>query len=140
MQRLHVDGRLRRAIAGDKNFGSSALKLRLPRCDLIGVDVKLLGKFRQSSIAFERGNCSAVVLAWRACRQAEIPLIVLCRFPRPALITSDLSKQLRAQLKPSDRSHSNQCRIGYRLAPLVFKFICQILLDLLLPTADGSGQ
>jgi hypothetical protein len=31
-QRLHVDGRLRRAIAGDKNLGSSALKLRLPRC------------------------------------------------------------------------------------------------------------
>src|SRR5665647_1222204 len=47
VQRLHVDGRkLRRSVAatGTKNIGSPALKLRLPRCDLIGVDVELLRK------------------------------------------------------------------------------------------------
>ena len=59
MQRLHVDGWLRRAVAaaaGAKNIGSSALKLRLPRCDLIGVDVELLRKLRQRSIALDGGK------------------------------------------------------------------------------------
>jgi hypothetical protein len=47
---------LRRSVAGAENIGSSALKLRLPRCDLIGVDVELLCKFSQSSIALDRRN------------------------------------------------------------------------------------
>jgi len=58
MQRLHVDGRLCRSAAatGTKNIGSTALKLRLPRCDLIGVDVELFCKFGQCSVALDRGN------------------------------------------------------------------------------------
>ena len=70
MQRLHVDDRLRRSIAAAENIGSSALKLRLPRCDLIGVDVELLSKLSQRSIALDRGNRNprlegrCVVPAW----------------------------------------------------------------------------
>jgi hypothetical protein len=46
VQRLHVDGRRRRSIAAPrtKNIGSPALKLRFPRCDLIGMNVELLRK------------------------------------------------------------------------------------------------
>jgi hypothetical protein len=42
VQRLHVDGReLRRSVAvGTEYVGSPTFKLRLPRCDLIGVDVE----------------------------------------------------------------------------------------------------
>jgi hypothetical protein len=36
-----------------ENVGSSALELRLPRCDLIGVNVELLGKLSQGSIALD---------------------------------------------------------------------------------------
>jgi hypothetical protein len=44
VQRLHIDNRLgcRIAAAGIKNVGSTALKLCLPRCDLVGVSVELL--------------------------------------------------------------------------------------------------
>jgi len=53
MQRLHVNRRLRCSVAaaGTKNIGSPALKLRFPRCDLVGVDVELLRKLSQRSIA-----------------------------------------------------------------------------------------
>src|SRR2546423_8630762 len=45
MQRLHIDGRRgRRGAARSKNSGSAPLQLRLPRRNLIGVDVELLGK------------------------------------------------------------------------------------------------
>ena len=44
------------AAAGTEHIGSPALKLRLPRCDLIGVDVELLGKLRQRSIALDGGK------------------------------------------------------------------------------------
>ena len=48
MQRLHVDRWLcRRAATRTEHIGSSALKLRLPRGNLIRVDVELLGKLRQ---------------------------------------------------------------------------------------------
>ena len=52
MQRLHVNGWLRRAgaTAGTKNIGRPALELRFPRCDLIGMDVELLRKLSQCSI------------------------------------------------------------------------------------------
>jgi hypothetical protein len=55
VQRLHVDGRLRRSVATARteNIGSPALELRLPGCDLIGVDVELLGKLSQRSIALD---------------------------------------------------------------------------------------
>ena len=33
-----------------ENIGSPALKLRFPRCDLIGVDIELLRKLRQGSV------------------------------------------------------------------------------------------
>src|SRR5665811_2371838 len=58
MQRLHVDGRLHRSVAatGTENIGSPALKLRFPRCDLIGVDVELLRKLSQRSIALDGGK------------------------------------------------------------------------------------
>src|SRR5438067_2101592 len=58
MQRLHVDGReLRRSVAaGTEYISSRALKLRLPRCDLIGVDVELLRKLGHRSIALDSGK------------------------------------------------------------------------------------
>ena len=60
MQRLHVDGRLRRPVtaagAGAENIGSTALKLRLLRCDLVGVKVELLGKLGQRSITLDGGK------------------------------------------------------------------------------------
>src|SRR5262245_14720807 len=83
---------------------SSALKLSLPRCNLIGVDVELPGKLRQCPIAFQggkrhlrlEGRCVVPARSslhrsllirrlQRARRQAETPLIVLCRFAGPAL-------------------------------------------------------
>jgi hypothetical protein len=39
-----------------KNIGSPALKLRFPRCDLNGVDVELLRKLSQRSIALDGGK------------------------------------------------------------------------------------
>ena len=44
------------AAAGTEHIGSTALKLRLPRRDLIGVNVELLGKLRQRSIALDGGK------------------------------------------------------------------------------------
>jgi hypothetical protein len=40
----------------DPKAGSPALKLRLPRCNLIGVNVELLGKLRQCPIALDGGK------------------------------------------------------------------------------------
>jgi hypothetical protein len=53
VQRLHVDGReLRRSVAaGTEYVGSPTLKLRLPRCDLVRVDIKLLSKAPPASSA-----------------------------------------------------------------------------------------
>ena len=42
--------------AGTENISSPALKLRFPRCDLIGVDIELLRKLRQRSIALDGGK------------------------------------------------------------------------------------
>jgi hypothetical protein len=55
VQRLHVDGRLGRSVAAaaTENIGSPALELRFPRRDLIGVDVELLRKLSQCSIALD---------------------------------------------------------------------------------------
>jgi hypothetical protein len=52
MQRLHVDGWLRGclATAGTEHIGCPFLELRLPRCDLIGVDVELLRKLSLEKI------------------------------------------------------------------------------------------
>ena len=44
------------AAAGTEHIGSPALELRLPRCDLIGVDVELLRKLSQRSIALDGGK------------------------------------------------------------------------------------
>jgi len=52
MQRLHVDGRRGGCHASrSENLGSSALELRLPRRNLIGMDVKLLGQLSYRSVA-----------------------------------------------------------------------------------------
>ena len=90
-------------MAGAEDIGSAALKLLLPRCDLIGVDVELLGKLCQRSIPlmaesatfalkagvwFRRGRLFMVSpdsRAYRARRQAETPLSVLFKFASPAL-------------------------------------------------------
>ena len=58
VQRLHVNSRLRRSVAAawTKNIGSPALKLSLPCCDLIGVDVELFSKLGQRSIALDGGK------------------------------------------------------------------------------------
>ena len=58
MERLHVDGRLRSsaAAAGTEYIGCPFLKLRLPRCDLIGVDVELLRQLNQCPIALDGGK------------------------------------------------------------------------------------
>src|ERR1700738_1964372 len=55
MQRLHVDSRLPGSVAaaGTEHIGCPFLELRLPGCDLIGVDVELLRKLSQSSIALQ---------------------------------------------------------------------------------------
>ena len=39
-----------------KNIGRPTLKLRLPRCDLIRMDIKLLSKLGQRSIALDGGK------------------------------------------------------------------------------------
>ena len=60
MQRLHVDRWLcRRAATRTEHIGSSALKLRLPRGNLIRVNVELFGKLRQCPIALDGGKCGA---------------------------------------------------------------------------------
>src|SRR5271166_7187226 len=111
MKRLHVDGRLRGSAAATRteHIGCPFLQLRLPRCNLIGVHVELLRKLSQCSIAFDgrerhlrlEGRCSGAVVcslfllirwAQRARCQAETPLIVLCRFPKPALSTISMPR------------------------------------------------
>src|SRR6266566_5240713 len=59
MQRLHIDGWLRGSLAaaGTEHIGCPFLELRLPRCDLIGVDVELLRKLSQGSIALQGRKC-----------------------------------------------------------------------------------
>ena len=55
MQRLHVDNRLRRfAAAETKNISRSAFELRFPARDLVWMDVELLRKLHNRSIAFNR--------------------------------------------------------------------------------------
>ena len=60
MQRLYVDGRLRGSLAaaGTEHIGCPFLELRLPRCDLIGVDVELLRKLSQGSIALQAASAT----------------------------------------------------------------------------------
>ena len=70
MQRLYVDGRLRRSVAGAENISSSALQLRLPRCDLIGVDVELFRKLSKSSMVVSR--------IFRTFDQATAPVCMTC--------------------------------------------------------------
>jgi hypothetical protein len=58
MQRLHVDRRQGRGVAAPWTEYTSrgALKLCLPRCDLVGVDIELLGKLSHRSIALDGGK------------------------------------------------------------------------------------
>jgi len=57
MQRLHIDRRRgRRSAVRSKNSGSAILQLRLPRRDLIGVDVELLGKLSYRPVALDGGK------------------------------------------------------------------------------------
>jgi hypothetical protein len=62
--------RLRRSVAETENIGGPALKLRLPRRDLIGVNVELLSKLNQRPIAFDgskrhsRLEARCVVPSW----------------------------------------------------------------------------
>src|SRR6478735_4417089 len=57
MQRLHIDRRRgRRSAVRSKNSGSAILQLRLPRRDLIGVDVELLGKLSYRPVALDGGT------------------------------------------------------------------------------------
>src|SRR5580765_8205427 len=55
MQRLHVDDRLRGCVAsaGTEHIGCTFLELRLPCCNLIRVNVELLGKLSQRAIALD---------------------------------------------------------------------------------------
>ena len=97
------------AAARTEHIGSPFLDLCFPRRDLIGVDVELLRKLSQCSIALDGGKrhlrlespvcgsgavvCSLSLLirgAQRARCQAETPLIALFRFVRPVL-TMDAS-------------------------------------------------
>ena len=56
MQRLYVDRRHHSlAATRSEHIGSAALKLRLPRGNLIGMYVELLGKLRQCPIALDGG-------------------------------------------------------------------------------------
>ena len=58
MQRLHVDSRMRCSVAATRteNTRSPTLELRFPRCDLIGMDVKLFRQLSQRSIALDCGK------------------------------------------------------------------------------------
>jgi hypothetical protein len=58
MQQFHVDGRLRGSAAttGTEHIGCPTLKLRLPRCNLIRVDIELLRKLSQRAIALDRSK------------------------------------------------------------------------------------
>jgi hypothetical protein len=51
----HNRRQLRHAKAGAKNVGSSFLKQRLPRCDLVRVDVKMLRKLSQRHLTLDGG-------------------------------------------------------------------------------------
>ena len=44
------------AAARTENIGSAAFKLRLPRRDLVGVDVEMLGQLRERPIALDGGK------------------------------------------------------------------------------------
>ena len=56
MQRLYVDRRHHSlAATRSEHIGSAALKLRLPRGNLIGMYVELRGKLRQCPIALDGG-------------------------------------------------------------------------------------
>src|SRR5436190_8255836 len=59
MERLHVDGRRRGSVAaaGTEYIRCPFLKLRFPRCNLIGVDVELLRKLSQCTIALDGREC-----------------------------------------------------------------------------------
>jgi hypothetical protein len=102
MQRLHIDRRRGRCPAPrSENIGGAALKLRFPSRNLIGVNVEMLGQLGYRPIALDGGSATFALKAgewfrrgrlfmvapvhgdYRRC-QAEIPLIVLCRFPEPA--------------------------------------------------------
>jgi hypothetical protein len=52
MQRLHVDRRLDRCAAnpGTEHISGGTFELRLPRCDLVGMDVELLRKLCQCGV------------------------------------------------------------------------------------------
>lgn len=65
MQRLHVDGCLLRSrpAAGTERIGGFAFKLSLPRRDLIGVDIELLGKLRNGSIALDGASATFALKA-----------------------------------------------------------------------------
>ena len=58
MERPHVDGRLRAAVAAARteHIGCPFLELCFPRRDLIGVDVELLRQLSQCSIALDGGK------------------------------------------------------------------------------------
>jgi hypothetical protein len=79
----------------------SGFPLRFPGRDLAGMNVELLRKPHNRSIAFDRRKghlpvcgSGAVVASWfllirrhqRARCQAEIPLIALCKIPKPSLV------------------------------------------------------
>jgi hypothetical protein len=49
-------GRLMEFAVGTEYVGSPTFKLRLPRCDLIGVDVELLRKLHQRSVTLDGGK------------------------------------------------------------------------------------
>jgi hypothetical protein len=76
-ERLHVDGRLRRSVAatGTENIGSPALKLRFPRGDLIGVDVELLRKLSQRSIALDGGKRTFALKAGAWFRRGRLLMV-----------------------------------------------------------------
>ncbi len=59
VQRLHVEGGLAgpTPAAWAEHIGSAAFELCLPRRDLIGMDVELLGKLRNRSIALDGSKC-----------------------------------------------------------------------------------
>ena len=68
-----------------EHIGSTALKLRLPRCDLIGMNVELLGKLPNRSIALHGGKRHHKTIAdfrkdnGTAIRKVCAQFVVLCR-------------------------------------------------------------
>src|SRR6202165_2489873 len=94
MKRLHVDGRLCRSVAAPwtENIGSPAFELRLPRCDLIRVDVELLRQLSQCSIALDggkrhlrlEGRCVVPARCKPPLRAAGMPVFAYARRAVPA--------------------------------------------------------